>query len=129
VNALDELVGPWYPLPDAAELLGTDVGRLRRLLSDGALVAVRLGERQLLGIPAAFLIEDEATSQWSVLASLGGTLTVLRDAGFSDAEAVAWLFTPDASLSGLCEENPTPIGVLRAGHKTEIRRRAQALAL
>ncbi len=33
-----------------------------------------------------------------------------------------WLFTPDDSLPG------TPIDALRGGRKTEVRRRAQALA-
>ena len=33
-----------------------------------------------------------------------------------------WLFTPDDSLPG------TPADALRAGRKTEVRRRAQALA-
>ncbi len=128
MSSLDDVVGTWFPLPDAAEMLGTDVGRLRRTLSEGSLVAVRFGERRILGVPAAFLVQDPDTGEWSVLATLGGTLTVLRDAGFTDDEAVAWLFTQDPTLADFSDAEPSPIQVLRAGHKTEIRRRAQALA-
>ena len=49
-------------------------------------------------------------------------LVLLADAGFSDEEALRWLFTEDESLPG------RPIDALRDGRKTEIRRRAQALA-
>ena len=49
-------------------------------------------------------------------------MTLLTDAGYSDEEACDWLFTPDPTLPG------SPIEALRAGRKTEIRRRAQALA-
>ena len=62
----------------------------------------------------------DADQPWTVLASLQGTLTVLSDAGFTDEAAIEWLFTPDDSLPG------TPIEALRAGRKTEIRRRAAA---
>ena len=43
----------------------------------------------------------------------------------NDDEIIAWLFTPDPTP--LVEG--APIDALRAGHKTEIRRRAQELAL
>jgi hypothetical protein len=116
VDDLDELVGEWLTLPDVAERLGLDVGRVRRLLQDRCLVAVRRGERNVLSVPAALLHDDQP------LPELRGTLTVLGDAGFDDGEALRWLFTPDDSLAG------TPVDALRTGRKTEIRRRAQALA-
>lgn len=125
--ALETLVGPWLPLPDVADRLGTDVGKVRRMLAENTLIAVRLGERRLLGVPEKFLREEDGA--WGVLPWLAGTLTVLRDAGFSDVEAVAWLFTPDESLPDLGGVTPTPVDALHAGHKTEIRRRAQSLAL
>ncbi len=56
------------------------------------------------------------------LPELAGTVTLLRDAGFSDEEALHWLFTPDPTLPG------SPVEAMRSGRKTEIRRRAQALA-
>ena len=49
-------------------------------------------------------------------------MTVLRDNLYTDLEAVTWLFTEDESLPG------RPIDALRDGRKTEVRRRAQALA-
>ncbi len=63
------------------------------------------------------LIQDGAP-----LPELAGTVTLLSDAGFSPEEALHWLFTVDPTLPG------SPVEALRAGRKTEIRRRAQALA-
>jgi len=116
VTDLDALVADWLTLPDVAEQLGLDVGKVRRLLQDRVIVGVRRGERNVLSVPAA-LLQDGAP-----LPELRGTLSVLADAGYDDEGALRWLFTPDESLPG------TPIDALRAGHKTEIRRRAQALA-
>ena len=113
---LDVLVSEWLTLPDVAERLGLDMGKVRRLLQDRYLVAVRRGERNVLCVPAAVLVEA------APLPELRGTLTVLADAGYDDEAAVRWLFTPDESLPG------RPLDALREGRKTEVRRRAQALA-
>jgi hypothetical protein len=78
-------------------------------------VAVRRGENDALHIPADFLVDDR------VVKGLPGTLTLLLDAGFTDAEAVRWLFTPDDSLPG------TPARALAENRGTEVKRRAQAL--
>jgi Rv2175c C-terminal domain of unknown function len=129
-HGLDALVDAWLPLPDVAEQLGIDVGKVRRLLQDGALLAVRRGERRILSVPELLLIEVDGRMQ--PLPELKGTISVLADAGYDAAESLRWLFTPDESLSWLVtsgESLPgTPVEALRAGHKTEIRRRAQALA-
>ena len=119
-HGLDALVDAWLPLPDVAERLGLDVGKVRRLLQDGALLAVRRGERRILSVPELLLIEVEGRMQ--PLPELKGTISVLADAGYDAAESLRWLFTPDESLPG------SPVEALRAGRKTEIRRRAQALA-
>jgi hypothetical protein len=130
-DALDRLVDEWLTVPDVAERTGLDAGKVRRLLQERRLVGVRRGEPRVLSVPAAFLVPGHlanpaqptaprADDTWTVLASLQGTLTLLADAGFSDEDAVAWLFTPDDSLPG------TPVDALRAGRKTEVRRRAQA---
>jgi len=116
VDDLDALVSQWLTLPDVAEQLGLDVGKVRRLLQDGALVGVRRGERNVFAVPAAFVADG------APLPELRGTLSVLRDAGYDDEAAIRWLFTPDDSLPG------SPVQALRSGSKTEIRRRAQALA-
>lgn len=132
----DALVDSWLTVPDVADELGIDAGKVRRLLKERRLVGVRRGDPPVLSIPAAFLVpvsatnpsadphgddEDGPAPRAAVLAWLQGTLSVLGDVGMSDAEAIAWLFTPDESLPG------RPVDALRAGHKTEVRRRAQAL--
>lgn len=116
VTDLDPLVSEWLTLPDVAERIGTDVGKVRRMLQDRFLLAVRRGERNILSVPADLLRDD------AVMPELPGTLTVLVDAGYDDVAALRWLLTPDDTLDG------SPIAALRAGHKTEVRRRAQALA-
>ncbi|QGQ19134.1 DNA-binding protein [Cellulomonas sp. JZ18] len=128
----DDLVDAWLTVPDVAERLGTDAGKVRRMLQERRIVGVRRGDPAVLSVPEAFLVpghlanpaapgraEDEPA--WTVLAALQGTLTVLADSGFTDDEAVVWLFTPDDALG------TTPVAALRAGRKTEVRRIAQAL--
>ncbi|NTW39330.1 MAG: helix-turn-helix domain-containing protein, partial [Cellulomonadaceae bacterium] len=88
---LDSLVDEWLPLPDVAERLGIDVGKVRRLVQETKLLAVRHGERKILSVPARFLIAT-AAGGWQVVPSLQGTLVLLADAGFSDEEAIGWLF-------------------------------------
>ena len=115
MSDLDSLVTDWLTLPAVAERLGTDISRVRRMLDDRLLLAVRRGERNVLSVPRALV--DPAP-----LPELPGTVTVLADAGFSPEESLRWLFTPDPSLPG------SPLEALRSGRKTEVRRRAQALA-
>jgi len=117
VEDLDNLVGSWLTLPEVAERLGTDVGKVRRMLQDGQLLAVRRGERNVLSVPERLLGPE------GVLVHLAGTVTVLTDSGLTAEESVRWLFTPDDSIVG-----GSPIEALHNGHKTEVRRRAQALA-
>ena len=107
---------PWLPLPVVAERLGTDVGKVRRMVQDKILIAVRRGERNVWSVHEDLILDGEP------LPDLRGTLILLSDAGYADEEAIDWLFTPDETIPG------TPVAALRAGHKTEIRRRAQALA-
>ncbi|GAB3262935.1 Rv2175c family DNA-binding protein [Kineosporia babensis] len=106
----------WLPLPDVAELIGTDFGKVRRMLQERVLIGMRRGERKIMCVPEE-LIKDGAP-----LPDLQGTLVVLADSGYSDEEALRWLFTED-------DYPGTPVDALRSGHrKTEVRRRAQALA-
>ncbi len=119
-NVLDDLVETWLTLPQTADLLGLDLRRVRRLLRDRQLVAVRRSPTPGAGIEdcvPALLIADGRP-----LPELAGTVTVLADAGFTAEETLRWLFTPDPTLPG------SPVEAMRAGRKTEIRRRAQALA-
>ncbi|CAL9392751.1 Rv2175c family DNA-binding protein [Streptomyces thermolilacinus] len=114
---IDELVPAWLYLPDIAELLGVEVTRVRQLVKEGQLIAVRRGENRALQVPAAFIKDGK------VVKGLSGTLTLLRDDGFTDEEMLEWLFTPDPSLPG------TPAQALAENRGTEVKRRAQALAV
>lgn len=113
---LDVLVGTWWTLPDVSEALGVDVLRVRQLLRDGQLLALRGGDRNVLRVPADF-IQDAR-----VLKGLPGTLTVLADCGYAPEETLRWLFSADETLPG------SPVQALRENRGTEVRRRAQALA-
>lgn len=114
---IDALVPAWLTLPDIAEMLDVEVTRVRQLVKEGQIIAVRRGENRALHVPAAFIDEDK------VVKGLTGTLTLLRDNGFTDEEMIEWLFTPDASLPG------TPAQALSENRGTEVKRRAQALAV
>ncbi|MBO0832979.1 MAG: DNA-binding protein [Actinobacteria bacterium] len=111
----DAIVPEWLSLPDVAERLGLSVSRVKQMLRDRKLLAVQRPNGQV-AVPAAFLDGDQ------VIHGLGGTLTLLFDCGFSDTEALGWLFTPDESLPG------TPVQALAEHRRTEVNRRAQALA-
>jgi uncharacterized protein len=106
----------WLPLPDVADALGIEVGKVRRMLQERVLIGLRRGARKILSVPAELLKDGQP------LPDLQGTLIVLNDAGYSDEEALRWLFTDD-------DYPGAPVDALRSGKsKTEVRRRAQALA-
>ena len=111
----DALVGEWLSLPEVANSLGIPPGRVKQLLHDRKLLAVQRPDGTLC-VPAAFLDGGH------VVKGLPGTLTLLFDCGFDDLEAVRWLFTDDDSLPG------TPIRAIAEHRRTEVNRRAQALA-
>ena len=100
----------------AAVAARLDVPRTRvaQLIKQGHLLGVRSGERWL--VPAAFVTDD------AVVKGLAGTITVLRDGGYTDAEILRWLFAEDDTLPG------APIDALRADRGGEVKRRAQAMA-
>ena len=103
----------WLTVPDLVDLLGIPQGKVRRLLDERVLLAVRVDG--VLKVPADFIVDGEP------LGDLRGTLMVLADAGFSDEEAMSWLLDEEESLG------TTPIDALRARRKAEVRRVAQAL--
>ena len=99
---------------DVAARLAVPVSRVHQYVRDGQLLAVR--RDGAVAVPADFLVGN------AVVKGLPGTITVLRDGGYSDPEILRWLFAEDASLPG------TPVASLRSGRHREVKRRAQAMA-
>src|SRR5688500_9785128 len=98
----------WFTVPDVAEALGVEVTRVRQLIREGKLLATRRDGEGPLVIPADFVRGGD------VLKGLPGVITLLRDARFSDDEALAWLYEPDDSLPG------TPVQALVENRGTEV---------
>lgn len=111
----DALVGEWLSFPQVAERLGIPPGRIKQLLRDRKLIAAQRPDGTVC-VPEAFFDSNQ------IVKGLHGTLTLLFDCGFSEVEALRWLFTADDSLPG------TPIAAMAAHRCTEVNRRAQALA-
>ena len=85
--------------------------------SAGAPPAVRLRASRIgvLRVPERQLDQDQPVKH------LVPVLRLLRDAKYTDEEALAWLTTEDPSLPG------TPLDALHENRATEVKRRAQAL--
>src|SRR3954447_694736 len=108
----------WVTLPEVAERFAVPVTKVRQMLRERRLLAVR--RDGVLRIPAEFLCES--SSGTDLLKGLPGLLTLLFDAGFSEDEGLRWLYTPDDSLPG------TPVQALAENRGKEVHRRAQASA-
>lgn len=106
---------PVLELAEVAQEIDLSVNKVRQLLRDGQLLAVRRDGD--LVVPADFFVGGQ------IAKGLTGLLTVLADAGFSRTEMLRWLYTSDETLPG-----STPINALRTNHGTEVKRRAQAMA-
>jgi hypothetical protein len=118
IPVAEDVLGPdvaVLALNQVSTELGLSLNKVRQLLRDGQLLAVRR-DGDLL-VPADFLAGGAPVK------GLAGLLTVLGDAGFGRTEMLRWLYTADDSLPGA-----TPINALRTNHGTEVKRRAQAMA-
>jgi excisionase family DNA binding protein len=115
---LETLVGEWLTVPDAAERLGVPLSRVRQMMADREVLAARIGERKVTAIPAKFVDESGPRPE------LRGSFSVLAVGGMVDSEIIEWVLWG----VGWVGVEGAPIDALRAGHKTEIRRRAQELA-
>lgn len=115
---LDSLPIEWLTVPDVAEALGVDVTRVRAMIKERHLLAVRRGERSVLSIPAALLQEGHPVK------GLRGTLMMLADFGYSDEEMIQWLFSPEDVLGGL-----TPSAALQDNRPTAVHKAAQLRAI
>ncbi len=110
---LPQLPSGWVTLPDLAERFEVSITKVRQMVRDGSLLAVR--RNGVLQVPA------ELVAGPTVEKHLPGVLTLLRDAGYNDEEALRWLYSPDETLPG------TPAAALNGNSATEVKRRAQAL--
>jgi hypothetical protein len=116
VNEVFELSEDVVTLPaeEVAQQLSIPVSRVSQLVRDGQLLSIRRAGEVL--VPADFLDGD------TVVKGLPGTITLLRDGGYSDADILRWLFADEETLPS------TPIASLRAGRHREVKRRAQVMA-
>lgn len=101
-------------LTEVAERMGIGPTGVRDMVKAGQLLTVLDGEGNRV-VPAEQLDGD------ALVKHLVPVLTLLRDAGYSDDEALRWLTTEDETLPG------TPLQALHQNRATEIKRRAQAL--
>lgn len=124
-DPLDALVDRWLTLPEIAELLDVDVMRVRQLVRDGRLVAVRHGEGEghgVLRVPAGELWESPESGRLEPVPALQGTATLLADAGLTPRETIEWLFTDEPALGA------RPMDALRSGQRAAVRRVAQTVS-
>ena len=113
---LDELASGWLTLPELADKLALPLSRVRQLLRDGKLVAVERGTPPVKQVPVELVHDGQ------LLKGLAGALTVLRDAGYDDDQALRWLLADDDSIPG------RPVDAMAQGRDTAVKRRAQVLA-
>lgn len=106
-------VDAWITIDQAAQQLGISSSKVRRLVEEHVLFTVRQGKEPM--IPAALIQNGEP------LSSIRGTLLLLLDYGFTEAEAIAWLYEVNDDL------NESPMAALLKGHKAPVRRAAQSL--
>jgi hypothetical protein len=107
----------WLTLPEVAERIDLPLTRVREFLRERSLVAITGENDGVLRVPESFLVEGESGAE--VSPTLRGTVFVLADAGLTDDEIMRWLLGDNDELGD------TPIGALRAGKKTLVRRVAQ----
>ncbi|KQY63955.1 MULTISPECIES: Rv2175c family DNA-binding protein [unclassified Nocardioides] len=113
---LDTLVDAWLDWSETATALGVSVNKVRTMIREHELAAAVPTPGAGQQVPAAFVQEGE------VVKGLPGLLTMFHDGGWDDRECIEWIYT-DADLPG------RPIDALRENRGSEVKRRAQAIAL
>jgi hypothetical protein len=114
---LGTLIADWNDWKATAAELGVSVSKVRQLIREHQLAAAVPSPGAGQQVPAELVMDG------LVVKGVPGLLTLLADGGWSDVEMLTWLFTPDDSLPG------RPIDALRENRGSEVKRRAQALAL
>jgi hypothetical protein len=114
---LAALIPEWLDWKATAAALGVTVGKVRTLIREHHLAAAVPTPGAGQQVPAELVMDGE------IVKGVPGLLTLFADGGWDDREKLAWLFTADDSLPG------RPIDALRENRGSEVKRRAQALAL
>lgn len=114
---LDALVGDWLDWQQTADALGVTVSKVRTWIREHQLAAAVPRPKAGQQVPAALVMDGE------IVKGVPGLLTLLHDGHYSDVEILTWLFTDDETLPG------RPIDALRENRGSEVKRRAQAMAL
>jgi hypothetical protein len=114
---LATLITDWLDWKAAAAELHVSVSKVRQWIREHQLAAAVPSPGAGQQIPAELLMDGE------IVKGVPGLLTLFSDGGWDDREKLTWLFTPDDSLPG------RPIDALRENRGSEVKRRAQALAL
>jgi hypothetical protein len=116
-HSLGDLIDTWLDWKHAAGQLDVTVGKVRTLIREHQLAAAVPTPGAGQQVPAELIMDGE------IVKGVPGLLTTLSDGGWDDIEMLTWMFTPDDSLPG------RPIDALRENRGSEVKRRAQALAL
>jgi len=116
-DGLETLITDWLDWKATAAELGVTVTKVRTLIREHQLAAAVPYPGAGQQIPADLVMDGE------IVKGVPGLLTLFSDGGWTDREMLTWLFTPDDSLPG------RPIDALRENRGSEVKRRAQALAL
>ena len=114
---LGALIPDWLDWKATGAALGVSVTKVRTLIREHQLAAAVPREGAGQQVPAELIMDGE------IVKGVPGLLTLLHDGQYDDREILAWLFTPDDSLPG------RPIDALRENRGSEVKRRAQAMAL
>lgn len=110
---MQERVESWITIDEAAAQLGVSASKVRRLIEEHILFSVRIDKQPM--IPAHLIQNGEP------LSSIRGTMLLLLDMEFTEAEAIEWLYADNADLGTY------PMAALLQGHKAPVRRAAQSL--
>jgi len=114
---LATLIPDWLDWQATATALGVTVTKVRTMIREHHLAAAVPTPGAGQQVPAELVMDGE------IVKGVPGLLTLFSDGGWDDREKLIWLFTADDSLPG------RPIDALRENRGSEVKRRAQALAL
>ena len=114
---LQTLIPDWLDWKAAATQLHVTVTKIRTLIREHQLAAAVPFPGAGQQVPAELIMDGE------IVKGVPGLLTLFADGGWDDREKLTWLFTEDDTLPG------RPIDALRENRGSEVKRRAQALAL